>query len=169
MPLVTVTELKEYFNVAADFPDGPIGESLVLGSNVVRKYVGVDVYTDASSGTPTDPLRASMLKAAESRVAMYYLVLNASSGIRRSGLVKTEQDAAGPLGGTVINSYISPREIRELRSQYSEQALDLMSDYFDAESGVNVLDQAGIEVGRIVQADLEPECYVGSVYDDRNY
>jgi hypothetical protein len=169
MTLVTVPELKEYFNVAADFPDGPIGESLVLGSNVVRKYVGVAVYADASSGTPADPLRAAMLKAAESRVAMYHLLLNASSGIRRGGLGRTEQDAAGPLGGAVINSYLSPKEIRELRSQFSEQALDLLSEYFDAENGVNVLDQAGIEVGRIVQSDLEPEFYLGSAYDDRNY
>jgi hypothetical protein len=169
VPLVTVPELKEFFNVASDFPDGPIGESLILGSNVVRKYVGVAAYIDASSGTPTDPVRASMLKAAESRVAMYHLVLNAGSGIRRGGIVRTEQDAAGPMGGTVINSYLSPKDIRELRSEYAVAALDLMSDYFDAENGVNVLDQGGISVGRIVQTDLEPDCLLGTIYDERNY
>lgn len=168
--LTTVDEIRSAFNIGTAFDDGPIEEAIALAGAVVSKYVGSTVYSDALLGSSAeDAPRAAMLKAAEGRVAVYYLILNAGTGIRRGGLIKQEQDAAGPLNGTVINQYLTPKEIRELRDQYLEEALGLLADYWDPEVGVNVLGRGGIEVGQIVSGDVEPDTYLGTIYDGRNY
>src|SRR4051812_41025029 len=126
-PLITNQDIRDSFSLDQTIQPGPIDESIGLASVAVQRYVGATAYADAAATDPEDVLRATMLKGAESRLVMYYLVLNLASGARRAGLISSETDAAGPLGGTVLNKFKDAKEVRELRAQYAQEALDLMA------------------------------------------
>lgn len=186
MTLITVAALRAQFNIDETIGDPMLEHAVASGSLVVSKYVGAAAYADAGNpieggsgtipvleGVPivytTDPVRKAMLEAGELRAAMYYLILAVGAGLRRGGLVKTEQDAAGPLNGTVLNSYLNPKELRELREQYLEEALSFLAPYFDPITGVNVLDQAGIGVGTMISTDLEPDMWPRPMPTDADF
>ncbi|MEW6361731.1 MAG: hypothetical protein AB1477_06380 [Acidobacteriota bacterium] len=158
MSLVSESDVRSGFNIGQDFPSGPILEAVSVAANAVRKFVGEIVYQDAEASSPSDPVRAGLLKAAESRLSVYYLILNAGSLIRHGGIVKSEQDAAGPVNGTVINQYLTPAEISRLRELYMKEAMELLGPYFDRDAGVDIIGPAGIEVGRMFQTELEADC-----------
>jgi hypothetical protein len=63
------------------------------------------------------------------------------------------------MAGTVINEYLSPNELRDLRNQYLEEALSFLSNYRSTDDPLFILDSGGIEVGTIRPADLEPDLY----------
>lgn len=163
MALFDADYLRATFPIASDFPLGPITESIALASATVKKFVGSDAYSDASAETPADDQAAIFIKAGEARVALYYLLLNAQAGtVRRQGIAKKEQDAAGPMGGTVINEYYTPADLRSLREQFAEEALSFLAEYRD-DDAVFIIDAGGIEVGTMRSADIEPDLYPISI------
>lgn len=131
--LITAAELRELFAVVSQIGDPRLEFAIRGASRTLRKWVGDEAYEDAlvwvNGDEAQDETRAAALKDAEAYSAAAELLLNTSLRIRASGLVKREQDAAGPLGGQITNEYLSPKEIRELREEYAAQAEAIAAPY----------------------------------------
>ncbi len=135
--LVTADEVREQFSVAPEITG--LASCVASASRQLRGWVGKTVYDDALEGdNATDKERAASLKAAEAYLAVYHALLTAGLRVRPSGVVRQEQDAAGPMGGTVINQYLTPRELGELRKQYLAQAEEITARYRLQTSGRRV-------------------------------
>lgn len=126
--LVTAEEVRDLFSIAPDVAG--LDSCVASASRQVRGWVGTEVYTDALESTNAeDPERAATLKAAEGYLAVYHALLTSGLRVRPAGVVKQEQDAAGPMGGMVINQYLTPKELGELRKQYLTQAEEMAAPY----------------------------------------
>jgi hypothetical protein len=132
--LIEAADLRELFDIADQIVDGRLTFCIRNASRTLKGWVGDEVYEDAAAEEPEDPEnadRAAALKDAESYLAMYHALLNTSVRIRKSGLVSREQDAAGPMGGTVVNQYFNPKELAQLRDEYLAQAKTIAGPYLD--------------------------------------
>lgn len=126
--LVTAEELRERFSIAPEVTS--LDFSISSASTQLKRWVSKNVYADALLGDGAqDKERAAQLKDAESYLAAYHILLSGGMRMRPSGVVKQEQDAAGPMGGTVINQYLTPQELAGLRKQYMEQAEEMAAPY----------------------------------------
>jgi hypothetical protein len=160
MALLDAAYIRATYPIASDFPAGPVTEAIALASETVKAFVGSDAYTDAGAGSPTDATRKVFLKAGEGRTVIYFLLLSAAAGtVRRQGIAKREQDAAGPMNGTVINEYYTPKEVQQLRDQFASDALSFLKNY-QADDAVFFLDSGGIGVGKMRSDDLEEDIFL---------
>jgi hypothetical protein len=126
--LVTADEVRDLFGLAPEVTG--LDSCVSAASRQLRGWVGKTTYTDALQGAQaTDQDRAAQLKTAEGYLTIYHNLLNAGVRVRPSGVVSREQDAAGPMGGTVLNQYLSPKELQDLRKQYLEQATEMAAPY----------------------------------------
>lgn len=136
--LIDATELRTLFDIATQIADDRLTFCIRNGSRTLISWVGGDAYADAGAEESEDEERAAALKDAESYLAMYQALLNTSARIRRSGIVKQEQDAAGPMNGTVVNQYYSPGELKALRDEYFKQAETIAAPYQQETSGTGI-------------------------------
>lgn len=128
--LVTAAEVRELFAVVPEIGETRLQFCVEAAGRTLRGWVGQTAYADALLGEDaTDKTRVAQLKAAESYLAIYHTLLNAGVRVRPHGVVKQEQDAAGPMGGTVLNQYLSPSELSNLRKQYFAEAEELAAPY----------------------------------------
>ncbi len=126
--LVIAEELRERFSIAPEVTC--LDFSISSASTQLKRWVGTDAYADALlADSAQDKERAAQLKDAESYLGAYHTLLNGGMRMRPSGVVTREQDAAGPMGGTVLNQYLTPKELSELRRQYMAQAEELAAPY----------------------------------------
>jgi len=142
--LITEDELRALFDIAAQIAEGRLTFCIRNASRTLKGWVGDDAYEDAESGDPEDEDRAAALKDAESFLAMYQVLLNTGARIRNNGLVSKEQDASGPVGGSIVNQYYTPKELIELRNEYMAQAQSLAGPFMEEED-----QQASLGLGTI--------------------
>ena len=157
--LIDADELRALFDIAAQIADDRLTFCIRNASRTLKGWVGEDAYEDAGSGTPENEERAEALKDAESFLAMYHALLNTSARIRANGLVSREQDAAGPVGGNVINQYYTPADLIKLREQYFAQAQSFAASYLEeidqqANLGANTISMKGGWTTSSEEADL---------------
>jgi hypothetical protein len=141
MPVETIidaNDLRAKFAIASQILPAQLTPCVEDASRMLRKWVGAAVYEDAASETPDDEDRASALFSAETYLSMYFALLNTGARIRKDGVVKSEQDAAGPLGGNIVNQFYSPDELIKLRRQYYETAESVAADFMQATSGAGI-------------------------------
>lgn len=129
MPFLSIETFKEIFAETVTCSDtrlkmcldGAIDELLVL--------VGQTAITDVTATTPSDSLRSERLVRAQGYLAYRDLLLNVSGRMRDGGIVKQEQDAGSPTGPNVLNSYMMPKEVGELRQQLYDKAMKAIAPY----------------------------------------
>jgi hypothetical protein len=141
MPLETLidaAELRATFDIAGQIKDGRLTFCIENASRTLRSWVGADAYDDAASDTPDDEDRASALVASELYLSMYHALLNTGARIRKDGIVKSEQDAAGPVGGNIVNQFYSPDELIKMRKEYFQQAEVLAAEFLQAPAGSGI-------------------------------
>jgi hypothetical protein len=132
MPLETLIdadELRTKFDIAQQIKNERLTFCIENASRTLRSWVGAEAYDDANSETPDDEDRASALVAAELYLSMYHALLNTGARIRKDGIVKSEQDAAGPIGGNIVNQFYSPDELIKMRREYFDQAETLAAEF----------------------------------------
>lgn len=132
MPVETIIDadvLRATFDIASQIKDERLTFCIENASRTLRSWVGDDAYDDAADETPEDEPRASALIAAETYLSMYHALLNTGARIRRDGLVKSEQDAAGVMGSNIVNQFYTPKELIELRQEYFQQAEILAAEF----------------------------------------
>ena len=117
MPKLTAAELKDLFDIVADIKPVRLDFCLSAAERTLRGWVTDAVYDAA---VPT--VRVEALKFAEAHLAVYHLLLNTGLRIRRSGLIKKEQDAGGSITNNVVNEFYTPDEIAALRKQFYQAA-----------------------------------------------
>ena len=117
------SDLRELFDVVEDIKEARLTLCLNAAARTLKSWVGADTYDEAADDT------LETLKFAEANLAVYHLLLNTGARIRRSGLVKKEQDAGGSVTNNVANEYYSAAEIIELRREYYNTALDAAEPY----------------------------------------
>jgi hypothetical protein len=138
VPLIEVSNLRTEFNVPTQVPDEALEFCIDNAARMLRSWVGTDTYDDAESEDPTDNDRAEALASAESYLSMYHALLSTGARMRANGVVGSEQDAAGPMNGTVINQYYKPSELIALRKEYFQAAESLAAIYLQQSSGAGV-------------------------------
>jgi hypothetical protein len=124
MPKLDSEQLKEQFDIVADIKPPRLLSCLSAAERTLRSWVTDAVY-DAT--TPTK--RVEALTFAESHLAIYHLLLNTGARIRRSGLVKREQDAGGSVTNNVNNEFYDVSEIIKLRQEFYNAALEAAKPY----------------------------------------
>lgn len=134
MPLIDADELRETFDIASQIKDARLTFCIENASRTLVSWVGSDAYEDAGAATPDDADRAAALVAAEKYLSMYHALLNTGARIRMNGVVKSEQDAGGPMNGTIVNQYYSPAELNALRLEYLAQAEVLAAEFREVDS-----------------------------------
>ncbi len=140
--LIDAAELRTLFDIATQIVDVRLTFCIENASRTLKAWVGSDAYDDAGAvdpDEPEDPDRATALKAAESYLAMFHALLNTGARIRKDGLVHREQDAAGPIGGNIVNQFYTPAEMIALRNEYFGQAESFAAPYLVAIEQSNVL------------------------------
>ena len=149
--LIDAAKLRELFDIATQIKDERLTFCIENASRELKGWVGDEAYEDAEAEEPDDednPGRASALKAAEAYLSMYHALLNTGARIRNNGLVSREQDAAGPVGGNIVNQYFTPKELMLLRTEYLAEAKALAAPYLEevdvqASLGANTLTMRG--------------------------
>jgi hypothetical protein len=136
--LIDAADLRTTFDIAAQIKDERLTFCIENASRTLRSWVGSDAYEDAASDTPDDEDRASALVAAENYLSMYHALLNTGAHIRKDGIVKSEQDAAGPMGGNIVNQFYSPDELIKMRKEYFQQAEVLAAEFLQETSGAGI-------------------------------
>lgn len=136
--LIDADDLREKFDIASQIKDTRLTFCIENASRTLRSWVGDEAYDDAASGTPDDEDRAAALAAAENYLSMYHALLNTGARIRKDGVVKSEQDAAGVMGGNIINQFYSPDELIKLSKEYFQQAEILAAEFLQQTEGSGV-------------------------------
>lgn len=136
--LIDADDLRATFDIAVQIKDGRLTFCVENASRTLRSWVGSDAYSDAATEDPDDEERAAALVAAETYLSMYHALLNTGARIRKDGLVKSEQDAAGVMGGQIVNQFYSPDELIKLRKEYYEQAEILAAEFMQQTSGSGI-------------------------------
>jgi len=133
--LIDADQLRSTFDIAQSIKPERLTFCIENAGRTLRSWVGADAYNDAASEDPDDEERASALVAAELYLSMYHALLNTGARIRKDGIVKSEQDAAGPIGNNVVNQFYSPDELIKMRREYYQQAEVLAADFMQNTSG----------------------------------
>jgi hypothetical protein len=129
MALIDADFLYATFGIATSIGEARLNFAIGNASRMLKGWVGSDAYADASDESPEDADRADALKSAETYLAMYHALLDTSVRIRTNGIVHRESDAAGNLGGNVINEFYSPGDLIKLRAEYLAQAETIAVTY----------------------------------------
>lgn len=124
MPKLSAEDLKELFDIVSDIKSVRLDFCLNAAERTLRQLV-----TDAVYSAPSPVRQIESLKFAEAHLAVYHLLLNAGLRIRRSGLVKKEQDSGGSVTNNVTHEFYTPEEISELREQFYQAAMDAANPY----------------------------------------
>lgn len=119
MPKLTAAELKELFDIVADIKAVRLDFCLSAAERTLRGIVSNTVYEQSETVNQIESL-----KFAEAHLAVYHLLLNTGARIRRSGLIKQEQDAGGSVTNNVSNQFFTPEEIAALRKSFYQAAID---------------------------------------------
>lgn len=121
--LVTVQDLKDWFGVS-EIKDSRLDFCIAAANRTLRSWVSDALYNDTTNET-----RTADLTAAEANLAMYHLLLNTGARIRPGGVAKKEQDSGGSVTNSVVNEYLSPEELQELRAEYFAAAENAAAKY----------------------------------------
>lgn len=124
MPKLVPAELKELFDIVSDIKPVRLEFCLLAAERTLRSMITNAVYEQT---VPTAQIEA--LKFAEANLAVYHVLLNTGLRIRRSGLIKKEQDAGGSVTNNVVNEFLDPSEIAALRRQFYAEATDAAAFY----------------------------------------
>ncbi len=123
MPKITAAELKELFDVVAEIKLVRLDFCISAAERTLRNWVTNPVYNAIE---PAEQFEA--LKFAEANLAVYHLLLNTGLRIRRSGLIKREQDAGGSVTNNVVNEFYGIAEINQLRQTFYEEAKSVIAE-----------------------------------------
>lgn len=119
MPKLSPEDLKELFDIVSDIKPVRLDFCLSAAERTLRQIVTDAVYSASS------PVRqVESLKFAEAHFAVYHLLLNAGLRIRRSGLVKKEQESGTSVQNNAVQEFYTPEEIETLRDQFYAAAID---------------------------------------------
>lgn len=117
MAKITAEELQELFDIVQEIKPVRLSFCISQAERTLRKLLTNAVY-DAE--TPASQVAG--LQFAEAHYAVYHLLLNTSLRIRRSGLVKKEQESGASVQNNAAHEYYTPKEIGELRKEFLEAA-----------------------------------------------
>jgi hypothetical protein len=123
--LISVTDLREIFDISADIKTGRLERHLVAAGRTMRTWVGDDAYDDALLPVPTDATRKEALELAEAHLAMRFAILGINTALRARGIVKQERSGQGD----VIVTYHTPGEMEKLKEEFFNTAHDLAGAY----------------------------------------
>lgn len=127
MPKLSAADLKELFDIVSDIKPVRLEFCLSAAERTLRQIVTDAVYSASS------PVRqVESLKFAEAHFAVYHLLLNTGARIRRSGLIKKEQDAGASVSNNAQNEYFSVEEIADLRREFYQTAIEAAKPYQSA-------------------------------------
>lgn len=124
MPKISAADLKELFDIVSDIKPVRLDFCLNAAERTLRQLV-----TDAVYSAPSPVRQVESLKFAEAHLAVYHLLLNAGLRIRRSGLVKKEQDSGGSVTNNVTHEFYTPEELKALREDFYQNAIDAAMPY----------------------------------------
>ena len=134
MPVVTVQDVKDAYDVASQIASTRLNFCLDNANRKVRRLIGTDYHTRAFA-TPvasTDTDLASDATEAVIKLTMAEVLVNANLRIRPSGQVIKEQDAASPAMGRsaqIVNEYLTPEQVDAWRDRLISDALSLISPW----------------------------------------
>lgn len=138
MAWLTIDRFKKLFVDTANVSDERLQMCLDASVDEILVLVGQTAIDDVALPTPLDAIRTARLVRAQGYLAYRNLLLNVSGRMRDAGIVKSEQDAGSPAGGgggTVINSYMMPIEVGELRDQLWADAMTAIAQYVTQPTG----------------------------------
>jgi hypothetical protein len=124
MPKIDVNELRLRFDIVADIKDERLSPHIEDAERELRIWV-----SDAKYDATLPAKQVSALKFAEANLAVYYLLLSTGVRIRRSGLVKREQDAGGSVTNNVNNEFYDVDDIITLRKEFYNAAFNAAKPY----------------------------------------
>ncbi|HRH40393.1 MAG TPA: hypothetical protein PKY82_02025 [Pyrinomonadaceae bacterium] len=117
MTLVTVQNLRDWFDLAAEIKEARLTYCLDSAELTLREWVGDQSFDEADANDST--AKAKTFRLILGKLAIAELLLNTNIRIRRSGLVKTEKD---DISNNKQNEYLAPSEMLNLRNQYFAEA-----------------------------------------------
>lgn len=123
--LIDATKLREYFDINKDINSTRLTPHIGAASRRLKKWVGTDAYADALLENPTNAERKEDLTNAEAALAMHFALPGINTKVTPSGVVKTSKTDQG----TNIITYLSPKEIDQLKALYLEQAEEIARPY----------------------------------------
>lgn len=124
MALIDAAYMRDAFQIHPDIKDGLLLARIGVASRRLKGWVGADVYEDAEGNTPQDVGRKADLQLAEAHLAMHFALLGLNTQLRPTGVVKSERAE-----GEVLVSYLTPREISDLSTQFLETAEEMVRGY----------------------------------------
>ena len=128
-------EIRAKFNIQSSRFDTQIEAAIVTAALTLQRAVSDAVYAEAVSVTPpaAEPelLRYNSVVESHSYLTAYFLFLSVGSRLSEAGFVKSQQDSASPATGSrvVTNSYLTPKEIRDLRADLLAMAKLHLGEY----------------------------------------
>lgn len=135
MAWLDTAEIRNKFSIQSQRYDPQIGYASASAALVLQRGMDAEYYTAAVADTPpTDPdelLRYSSIVESHSYLTMWFLVGNVGNKLSADGFVKSQQDASSPAQGSkvITNSYLTPKEIAEMRANYLMNAQFHLGDY----------------------------------------
>lgn len=128
-------EIRNKFSIQSQRYDTQIEYASASAALVLQRGVDADIYAEAIAGdAPDDPpelLRYRSVVESHSYLTMWFLVGNVGNKLSQDGFVKSQQDTSSPAQGAkvVTNSYLTPKEIAEMRENFLMQARFHLGDY----------------------------------------
>lgn len=147
MPVPDPSELRQRFPIATQITEARIQFAIDIALSDVEDAIGTDIYNEIFAGATstvedsvddTDTTVTNEEATRERKVtnAIYYksmanLLENVNVRLRAEGSIKTEQDSASPGAGSkqVVNVYLSPAEIKEMRESLEAKASAWLEPY----------------------------------------
>jgi hypothetical protein len=135
MAWLSTIEIRNKFSITSGRYDQQIEYAIASAALVLQRGVDADVYAEALADTPpTDPdelLRYSSVVESHSYLTMWFLVGNVGNKLGETGFIKSQQDAGSPAQNSrvVTNSYLTPAEIADMRSNLLMNARTHLGDY----------------------------------------
>jgi hypothetical protein len=130
MPLITVENFREAFEVSADIGDGRIARYVGAAARRLRQWVGPAKYAEAAAITLGEAapeaardLRET-LELVEATLAMHYAIRNFNTNVTPGGVVETAK-----VEGNAVLGYFSPEKTRQFEADYLAQAEELARPY----------------------------------------
>jgi hypothetical protein len=129
MAKITEPDLRSLFDVVSDVKSDRLDFYIDAAGRTLRSWIGDAVYDLTDEDDDFDETRDKALRFAEAHLAVYHLLLNTGARIRRSGVVKKEQDAGGALQNQTVNEYLTADELQTLRAEFYETAREAAQPY----------------------------------------
>lgn len=129
---LSTADLREKFNIQASRFETQLEAAITSAGLTIQRSVSSTIY-DEAVGTAPDPLTLSYQSVVEahSYLTMWFLVGNAGNRLSEAGFIKAQQDSASPAINSriITNSYLTPKEIAEMRAGFLADAKFHLGEY----------------------------------------